>query len=71
MARDPRDLQRPADELASLAPDERTRVLSEVRKRSRLHPLPKDFKPPVLRASGGRWIGGDLRHEDIYGDDGR
>ncbi len=71
MARDPRDLQRLADELASLTPEERARVLSDVKKRSRLHPLPKGFKPPVLKASGGRWIGGDLRREDIYGDDGR
>ena len=33
-------------------------------------PVPADWEPPVLRA-GGRWIGGSLRREDIYGDDGR
>jgi hypothetical protein len=32
--------------------------------------LPDDWEPPVLRA-GGTWIGGSLRREDIYDDDGR
>lgn len=33
-------------------------------------PVPADWEPPVLRA-GGTWIGGSLRREEIYGDDGR
>ena len=33
-------------------------------------PLPEDWEPPVLRA-GGTWVGGSLRREDIYDDDGR
>jgi len=71
VARDQRDLQRLADELAALTPDERTRVLADVQRRSRFRPLPKGFKPPVLKDSRGEWIGGNLRREDIYGDDGR
>lgn len=71
MARSPRDLKRLADELAALTPEDRARVLAEVRTRQAPRPLPKDFHPPILKASGGRWIGGDLRRESIYGDDGR
>jgi hypothetical protein len=33
-------------------------------------PVPADWEPPLLRG-GGRWIGGSLRREEIYGDDGR
>jgi hypothetical protein len=33
-------------------------------------PVPEDWEPPLLRA-GGTWIGGSLRREEIYGDDGR
>jgi hypothetical protein len=33
-------------------------------------PLPEDWEPPLLRA-GGTWVGGSLRREDIYDDDGR
>jgi phage-related minor tail protein len=71
MARDPRDLKRLADELTALTPEERARVLAQVRQQRAARPLPKDFKPPVLTASGGRWVGGDLRRESLYGDDGR
>jgi hypothetical protein len=31
---------------------------------------PEDWEPPVLRA-GGTWVGGSLRREDLYDDDGR
>jgi hypothetical protein len=34
------------------------------------HALPDDWELPVLRA-GGTWVGGSLRREDIYDDDGR
>ncbi|HSN96664.1 MAG TPA: hypothetical protein VLS89_00155 [Candidatus Nanopelagicales bacterium] len=33
-------------------------------------PVPADWEPPLLRA-GGTWIGGSLRREEIYDDDGR
>lgn len=33
-------------------------------------PVAADREPPVLRA-GGTWIGGSLRREEIYDDDGR
>ncbi len=29
-----------------------------------------DWEPPVLRG-GGTWVGGSLRREDMYDDDGR
>lgn len=69
MARDARDLRRLAQELAALSPEERARVIADAT-RARLRPLPKGFTPPVL-SGGARWIGGDLRREDLYGDDGR
>lgn len=71
MARDSRDLKRLAEELASLSPEDRARVMTEVRRGHAARSLPKDFRPPILKASGGRWIGGDLRRESLYGDDGR
>lgn len=71
MARDQRDLKRIADELAALSPEERASVLADVARRRLFRPLPKDFRPPVFRHSGGRWIGGSLRREDMYGDDER
>jgi hypothetical protein len=71
MARDPRDLKRLAEELASLSPEDRARVMAEIRHRHAARPLPKDFRPPLLKASGGRWIGGDMSRESLYGDDGR
>lgn len=69
MARDPRDLRRLAQELAALSPEERARVIADAT-RARLRPLPKGFTPHVLRG-GTHWVGGDLRREDLYGDDGR
>jgi hypothetical protein len=71
MARDQRDLKRLADELASLTAEERASVLADVARRRLVRPLPRDFRPPVFKDTGGRWIGGTLRREDIYGDDGR
>lgn len=32
--------------------------------------VPDDWEPPLLRC-GGTWIGGSLRREDLYDDDGR
>jgi len=70
MARDARDLHRLAQELAALTPEERSRVLAEATQREGLHPPPSNFSPPVLKG-GGAWVGGDLRRENLYGDDGR
>lgn len=70
MARDARDLHRLAQELAALTPEERDRVLAEAAQRDVLRPPPSNFSPPVL-SGGGVWVGGDLRRESMYGDDGR
>ncbi len=69
MARDAHDLHRLAQELASLTPEERARVLAEAL-RGPLRPPPATFSPPVL-TGGTRWLGGELRRETLYGDDGR
>jgi hypothetical protein len=69
MGRDPRDLRRLAQELAALTPEERARVIEEASRGTRLRPPPLDFTPPIIK--GGTWVGGDLRRESIYGDDGR
>jgi hypothetical protein len=70
MARDARDLHRLAQELAALTPEERARVLAKAVQREVLRPPPSNFSPPVL-SGGGTWVGGDLRREHQYGDDGR
>ena len=70
MARDPRDLRRLVEELAALSSEERARVVEEATHPDRFRPPPKDFKVAVL-TGGSRWIGGDLRRESVYGDDGR
>jgi len=69
MARDHRDLRRLAEELAALSPEEREKVIADATRGTRLPPPPIDFKPPLIK--GGTWVGGDLRRESIYGDDGR
>jgi len=70
MARDAQELRRLAQELASLTPEERARVLAEATRRRSLRPPPSNFAPPLL-TGGTRWVGGDLRRENLYGDDGR
>ncbi len=70
MARTAEDLHRLAQELAALTPEERAHVIADAARRERLRPLPKDFVPPALKG-GVRWVGGDLRRETLYGDDGR
>jgi hypothetical protein len=69
MARSPEELSRIASELASLSEEERKQVLAQAAQR-RSRPIPRDWEPPKLGA-GGKWIGGSLRREEIYGDDGR
>jgi len=70
MARDARDLHRLAQELAALTPEERARVLAEAAQGEATRPPPSNFSPPVL-SGGGVWVGGDLRRESLYDDDGR
>jgi hypothetical protein len=70
MARSKRELERLAAELASLTPEERSRVFAEAARRARWHGPPAGWTPPTL-SGGGVWTGGSLRREDIYGDDGR
>ena len=70
MGRDPKHIERLARELAALTPEERAEVLAKAARNKPLRPLPRDFKPPLLEG-GTRWIGGSLRREEIYDDDGR
>jgi hypothetical protein len=71
MARDKKLLLRLAALLAKLTPQERARLLARVERLGQRRPLSRDFRPPVLANSGGLWIGGSLRREEMYGDDGR
>lgn len=70
MARDPQDLRRLIEQLAALSPEERLRVIHQATRAERFRPLPKNFALPVLKG-GTRWIGGELRREELYDDDGR
>jgi hypothetical protein len=71
MARSPEELSRLAREFAALTPEERERVLAEANLRQKkFRPIPPGWKPPKL-GGGGTWVGGSLRREELYGDDGR
>jgi hypothetical protein len=70
MGRSTKDLQQLAQEIARLEPDERARVIVDVARHSRPEPRSVPFSIPVLKG-GTAWIGGDLRREELYGDDGR
>lgn len=70
MATDPKHLERLVRELAELAPAERARLVAEAARRARKLPEAATFRRPILRGGTG-WVGGDLRREDLYGDDGR
>ena len=70
MARSRQDLDKLAEELAALSPEERARVLALVSQRGGFRPPSANFQVPVLR-SAGPWDPGSLRREDLYGDDGR
>jgi hypothetical protein len=71
MARDRKDLDRIATELASLTPEERAQVIARASVgRPVFRPPPKGWRPPVL-SGGGTWTGGNLTREEIYDDDGR
>jgi hypothetical protein len=70
MAADPDHFERLVQELADLAPDERARLIAAAVRRAKSTRLRPRFRAPTL-TGGSAWIGGDVRREDIYGDDGR
>jgi hypothetical protein len=70
MAADPKNLERLVMELAELDPAERARLVAEAARRAKSLSQRSAFRRPTL-TGGNAWIGGDLRREDFYGDDGR
>ncbi|MEZ4300213.1 MAG: hypothetical protein R3B70_35025 [Polyangiaceae bacterium] len=70
MAHDAHHLERLVRELAELAPEEREHVVSEVERLQAVESTKARFVVPKLKG-GTAWIGGDLRREDLYGDEGR
>lgn len=70
MSCDAQHFERLVQELAELAPEERARVIEEAVQRGRPQPRSGTFSAPILRG-GTAWIAGDLRREELYGDDGR
>lgn len=65
-----KDLQSLARELAQLEPSERARVMADAARGDGSRPRALMLSMPMLRG-GTEWIGGDLRREELYGDDGR
>jgi hypothetical protein len=70
MVRDMRHLERLVRELAELAPEERVRVVAEAAQRGRPQAPRAKFSVPILKG-GTAWVGGELRREELYCDDGR
>ena len=70
MARDPKELERIARELASLSAQERAKIIDQATRQARFKPPPRSWKPPLLTGSS-HWDGGSLGREELYGDDGR
>ena len=70
MAADPKHLERLIEELSELPERDRVRLLKEAARRANPIPKPEAFKRPIL-SGGEAWVGGGLRREDLYGDDGR
>jgi len=70
VARDADRFERLVRELAEFPPDERARLVAEAGRRAKTLPRASRFRPPKL-SGGNAWIGGDLRREELYGDDGR
>lgn len=64
------DFQRLVGELAELDPKERTLVVAAAARRRREPQRSVELVFPMLSGGTG-WIGGSLRREEIYGDDGR
>jgi hypothetical protein len=69
VARSRKDLQKLAEQLAALSREERAHVLA-IAERERLRPPPPAFNAPIL-SGGTAWVGGTLRRDEIYEDDGR
>jgi len=65
--RDKRHLERLVRELAELTPEDRAHVVSEAARRQLRR---AKFSAPILRGGTG-WVGGELRREELYGDDDR
>lgn len=57
-------------ELAQLDPRSRTLVVAAASRRRKEPMRAVDIVLPTL-SGGTAWIGGDLRREEMYGDDGR
>lgn len=70
MVADPKDLERLMREFAELAPAERARLVAESARHAKRLQEGAAFRRPILRGGIG-WVGGDLRREDLYGNDGR
>lgn len=70
MAADPKNLERLVGELAELDPAERARLVAEARRRAKSLSPQSVFRRPTL-TGGNVWVGGALRRDDLYGDDGR
>ncbi len=70
MAQDAQVIERLARELAALTPEDRARVEAAVVRAKSLSTKPAKFSIPLL-SGGAEWTGGDLRREELYGDDGR
>lgn len=52
MARDPKDLQRLAADLAALTTEKRAKVIAEATRQEKFRPIPKGWKPPKLSGGG-------------------
>ena len=70
MAADPKNLGRLVMELAELDPTERARLVAEAARRAKSLSQRTAFRRPTL-TGGNAWVGGDLRREDLYDDDGQ
>jgi hypothetical protein len=70
MAQRSEELERLAHELAELAPEERAKVLARTTRLRRGRREGQGFQIPKL-SGGSEWVGGELRREQLYEDDGR
>lgn len=70
MAADPKHLERLIEELSQLPERERARLVAEATRRSKTLPKTGAFRRPLLNG-GEAWVGGDIRREELYDDDGR
>jgi hypothetical protein len=68
-SRNSEQLERLALELATLSREDRAKVLADAAHLS-VPRAPAKFSIPKL-AGGSGWVGGELRREHLYGEDGR